>query len=294
MQIFLQIFKVILIVSINRYALLGASGCGKTSVLSCIVGMLKFDSGSINVLGRRVDENFVARFGHKIGFMPQDTSLIPELTVKETIYFFGHLCQMSKDKLRKRYSMLSELLELPPDERRVEECSGGQQRRVSFCVSVIHEPELLILDEPTVGLDPVLREKIWDFMLRETRNSQLSIIITTHYIEEARLADRCGLMRNGILLAEDTPNKIMEKHQCETLEKAFLKLCTKQDKNPNKNDGFALKQSTSNDVNKIIDLDSYQRNTQKEPAHQQREKFKRQTFRALITKNFTQIKRQPA
>lgn len=275
-----------LIASFYRYAFLGASGCGKTSILSCIVGMQEFDSGTINVFGHQVNENFMARFGHNIGFMPQDMSLIPELTVKETVYFFGHLYQMSKEKLRERYSKLSELLELPPDEQRIERCSGGQKRRVSFCVSAIHEPELLILDEPTVGLDPLLREKIWDFMLHVTQNSKLTIIITTHYIEEASQASRCGLMRNGILLAEDTPSNIMMNNQCQTLEQSFLTLCSKQDISPNKNDEFTFIQMTAQNSSQQITIQEF--------IPQHRSKCKSQIFIALISKNFTQIKRQPA
>lgn len=266
-----------------RYALLGASGCGKTTTLSCTIGMLKFDSGNINIFGNAVDESFVSRYGHKVGFMPQETALIPELTVKETIYFFGHLYQMNVDMLRQRYLMLRKLLELPPDYQRVVECSGGQQRRVSFCVSVIHDPELLILDEPTVGLDPVLREKIWYFMLHATRDRNKSIIITTHYIEEARQADRCGLMRHGVLLAEDSPTKIMKKYECETLEQAFLKLCNSQ----NEKQEWGIK---------TIDCEQIEDNNLSKPVSQiseERKKFTSQTFKALVIKNFTQIKRQP-
>lgn len=128
------------------YALLGASGCGKTTLLSCIVGIQQIDSGRISVLGEVASENLTNKIGHKIGFMPQETALMNELTVKETIYFYGNIYQMDREKLRQRYRMLKQLFELPPDDRSVENCSGGQQRRISFCITIIHEPDLLILD----------------------------------------------------------------------------------------------------------------------------------------------------
>lgn len=96
---------------------------------------------------------------------------------------------MSADRIRERYKLLKDLLDLPPGSRLLGHCSGGQKRRVSFAAAMVHEPELLILDEPTVGLDPILREKIWSFLVETTRTSKLAVIITTHYIEEAKQAN---------------------------------------------------------------------------------------------------------
>lgn len=106
--------------------------------------------------------------------------------------------------------------------------SGGQQRRVSFAAALIADPELLILDEPTVGVDPVLRQSIWDYLVDITKGGAKTIIITTHYIEETRQAGMIGLMRGGKFLAEETPQKLIEKHRCETLEDVFLKLSKRQ------------------------------------------------------------------
>lgn len=135
---------------------------------------------------------------------------------------------MQEEKIHARFKLLHELLELPDADRYVGNCSGGQKRRVSFAAAMVHEPELLILDEPTVGLDPMLREKIWNFLIDSTRSSKLAVIITTHYIEEATLANRIGMMRNGILLAEDSPKNIMATLNRTSLEDAFLELCVRQ------------------------------------------------------------------
>ena len=108
---------------------------------------------------------------------------------------------MDKDTFVKKKKWLLNLLQLPDEKRLVGNCSGGQQRRVSLAVALLHSPSLLILDEPTVGVDPVLRQRIWEY-LREIASMGVTILITTHYIEEARQADKIGLMRNGRLLVE--------------------------------------------------------------------------------------------
>ena len=127
-------------------------GCGKTTLLSCIIGMIPLESGRIDVFGKEITHFSLQKNGKRIGYMPQEMALVGDLSVKETIYYFGKIFQMDSDKLRDRYDMLHKLLELPPGDQLIQECSGGQQRRVSFASSMIHDPELLILDEPTVCL----------------------------------------------------------------------------------------------------------------------------------------------
>lgn len=274
---------------------MGASGCGKTTLLSCIVGMINLDGGEIRVLGHKTKPDEIQKAGPRIGYMPQETALIGELTIKETIYFFGKIFQMDIGKLRERYKMLKNLLELPRGDQRVEECSGGQARRVSFAAAMIHEPDLLILDEPTVGLDPLLREKIWNFMLHVTRTSKLAIIITTHYIDEARQADCCGLMRNGILLAEETPLNIITQLEVANLEEAFLRLCMKRGVSEDAVQGNSIENNNAGEyelvqkpVVQAAQIDEH------EPTVVERKSFQWVTIRALLTKNYLAIKRQPA
>jgi ABC-type multidrug transport system ATPase subunit len=106
----------------------------------------------------------------------------------------------------------------------VKNLSGGQQRRMSLAAAMIHDPELLILDEPTVGVDPVLRQVIWDYLVEITKFGRSTVIITTHYIDETRQAHTIGLMRGGKFLAEESPSDLLRKYQAESLEDVFLKL----------------------------------------------------------------------
>lgn len=154
------------------------------------MGVRCLNSGSISVLGLPPGQPGSGVPGPRIGYMPQEIALVDEFTIKETLFYFGRICGMNEERIQERFKLLHELLELPDADRFVVNCSGGQKRRVSFAAAMVHEPELLILDEPTVGLDPMLREKIWQFLIESTRSSKLAVIITTHYIEEANLANR--------------------------------------------------------------------------------------------------------
>ncbi|KAJ8957482.1 hypothetical protein NQ317_014263 [Molorchus minor] len=211
------------------YGLLGASGCGKTTLLSSIVGRKKFDSGEIYVLGGKAGEPGSGVPGPRVGYMPQDIALVGEFTIKDAIYYFGRIFNMEEDLISQRYCILHSLLELPPDDRYLKNCSGGQQRRVSFAASVIHKPELLIMDEPTVGVDPVLRDRLWNYLVELTEKENTSVIITTHYIEEARQSHKIGLMREGRLLAEESPARLLSIFHTDTLEEVFLILSRRQE-----------------------------------------------------------------
>ncbi|BES94626.1 ATP-Hypothetical protein cassette sub-family A ABC1 member [Nesidiocoris tenuis] len=202
------------------YGLLGPSGCGKSTLLSCIVGRLSLDSGSVLV---GINDK------KQLGFMPQDIALNTELTICELLTFYGRLYLMSHSKITQRLIELTELLELPNKNRLVGDCSGGQQRRVSMAITLIHDPVLLIMDEPTVGIDPLLCASIWECFTNLVKNRGKTIVITTHYIEEAKSADRIGLMRNGKLLSEDSPLMLMKKFHCDSLEEVFLSLSKNQE-----------------------------------------------------------------
>lgn len=209
------------------YGLLGASGCGKTTLLKCLIGMMRPTSGSIDVFGRKPLEANSGIPGRLVGYMPQEIALYSDLTIEETLLYFGRLYFMEEEKMKQQIKYLIEMLDLPNKRRMVSTLSGGQMRRVSFAAALIHEPPLVILDEPTAGVDPILRSSIWKYLVDLSKKSNITIIITTHYIEEAKSADRVGLMRSGQLLAEDSPTNLLSRFNCNTLEDVFLALCTK-------------------------------------------------------------------
>lgn len=210
------------------YGLLGASGCGKTTLLSCIVGRRRLNSGEIWVLGGKPGSKGSGVPGPRVGYMPQEIALYGEFSIRETFIYFGWCAGMTTQQADEKLEFLVKFLQLPSENRLVKNLSGGQQRRVSFAAALLADPELLILDEPTVGVDPVLRQNIWNHLVEVTKTGNKTIIITTHYIDETRQAGMIGLMRSGKLLAEESPTKLMEMHNTDSLEGVFLKLSRRQ------------------------------------------------------------------
>ncbi|KAK4876235.1 hypothetical protein RN001_012657 [Aquatica leii] len=212
------------------YGLLGASGCGKTTLLNCILNFRNIDSGKILVFGSVPGTAESGIPGPRVGYMPQELALSPVLSLREILMFYGWIAGLQTEEITERTNVLAKLLALPDLCNRINNLSGGQQRRVSLACALIHQPDLLILDEPTVGLESILRKDIWDY-LQQLSKKLITIVITTHYIEETRQADIVGFMRGGSILAEDSPNNILTRFNEQTLEKVFLKLSVMQNSN---------------------------------------------------------------
>jgi ABC-2 type transport system ATP-binding protein len=205
------------------FGLLGPNGAGKTTTVNILCGLLKPTSGSAFVGGCDVQKES-AKVKELIGVCPQETAIYPYLTGAENVELFGNLYALDKNTLKARCDMLLGKMGLTQDaKRRVEKYSGGMKRRLSLILALIHDPQIIFLDEPTVGMDPQSRRAVWDFM-GELKKEGKTIFLTTHYMEEAEaLCDRVGIIDHGRLIALDSPKKLISKNEVENLEEVFIK-----------------------------------------------------------------------
>lgn len=206
------------------FGLLGPNGAGKTTTISILCGLLKPTGGSATVCGYDVQKEAV-KIRRLIGVCIQETAVYPYLTGEENVKFFGDLYAMNKGTLESRCAMLFEKMGLVSDaNRRVGKYSGGMKRRLSLILALIHDPKVVFLDEPTVGMDPQSRRAVWDF-IRELKREGKTIILTTHYMEEAEeLCDRVGIIDHGRLIALGPPKELIQRGGVRNLEELFIKL----------------------------------------------------------------------
>lgn len=193
----------------ETYGLLGPNGAGKTTTIRLVCGLLSPDAGGVTVSGTAVSPSTTTAKA-QIGYVPQDVSLYPDLTARENLTFFGRLYRLGGSALRKRVDEVLELVDLM-DRRddRVESFSGGMRRRLNIGASLLHRPRLLVLDEPTVGVDPQSRHAILE-SIQALGSAGLAVLYTTHYMEEAeRLCDRVGIIDHGRLVAEGTSRELV-------------------------------------------------------------------------------------
>ncbi len=192
------------------FGLIGPSGCGKTTTVRLLTGLHDPDTGDIDVLGQR-PAFFTAETRERIGYMPQRFVLYPNLTVWENLMFVASLYGMGYVRRRKRLREVLELVELTDVRKRLtHHLSGGMQRRLELACALVHNPTLVFADEPTAGVDPILRSKFWHYF-RTLRTMGHTLFITTQYIGEATYCDLVGIMREGRLLYLDTPDGLRRK-----------------------------------------------------------------------------------
>lgn len=201
--------------------LIGASGAGKTTLIKCMLGMEEFDHGFATFGDTRMPNR--KALGN-IGYMAQSDALYDTLTGYENVAFFLKFYDYDKKSHKRRIKETLEFVDLWEERnKKISEYSGGMKRRLSLALAFVHNPEYLVLDEPTVGIDPKLRKSIWDTMHVE-KESGKTILVTTHVLDEAEKCDALILLHNGKVIAEGTPSEIKNTFNVDTIEGVFLQI----------------------------------------------------------------------
>lgn len=206
------------------FGFLGPNGAGKTTTIQILIGLLKPTDGTAFVNGYDIHED-LPNIKEVIGVFPQEPAVFKHLSGKENIAIFGNLHLMPKDEIKRRTRTLLKTLDLAKaSKRKSKSYSSGMLRQLNLIIALIHDPMILFLDEPTVGMDPRVRRKTWEFIGR-LKQLNKTIFLTTHYIEEAEaLCDRVAIIDYGEILDIGSPKELMKKYQTDDLEGVFMKI----------------------------------------------------------------------
>ncbi|MEO6523628.1 MAG: ABC transporter ATP-binding protein [Mucilaginibacter sp.] len=215
----------------ERFGLFGPNGAGKTTLMNLMTGLLPFPEGNIKLLGHEMKGNH-KKINKLFGFVPQDFSFYHELSPVENLEFFGAWSGLNKQQIRTRTTELLEILGLTDvRDEQVQNFSGGMKRRVNLAIGVIHNPSILFLDEPTVGVDVQTRHAIINYLL-ELNESGTTLIYTSHQLSEAEaLCERVAMIDSGKIIAHDTLPNLLAEHDQGGLEGLFLNLTGKDYRN---------------------------------------------------------------
>jgi ABC-2 type transport system ATP-binding protein len=214
------------------FGLIGPDGAGKTTIMRILCGLLSYDIGTCHIFGYDVKNN-IEPIHNLIGYMPQRFSLYPDLTVAENLRFFADLFQVEKKEREQRLNRLLSFSRLGlHQKRRAQNLSGGMKQKLALSCSLIHTPKMLILDEPTTGVDPVSRREFWK-ILQELQKDGVTILVSTPYMDEASLCDQVAFMHKGNFMATDKPGNFAHylSHQLLEIENDNLYSTYKQLKN---------------------------------------------------------------
>jgi len=205
------------------FGFLGPNGAGKTTTINMLVNLVKRTSGEIKIDGLDLDKNAIEVY-RRVGFAMQEVGLDETATAREMLELHGRLYHLPKAQIESQIAKLLKLVELEKvADRYTQTYSGGMRRRFDLALSLIHEPKILFLDEPTQGLDPHARQMIWNH-LRELNQSGMTVFLTTHFMEEAEaLCNRIAIMDKGQIVTEGSVPELLAKHGSKNLEEVFLK-----------------------------------------------------------------------
>ena len=200
------------------YGIIGPSGSGKTTLLKAILGLLKLNSGKLNVFGQKI----ISRELIRIGYMPQLSALYEDLTVFQNIDFFARMYEI-KNRVEIIHTLLEQVKLLDHKNQAIGKLSGGQRQRVSLAIALVHNPPLLLLDEPTVGLDPQLRSELWQYF-EKLSGQATTLLISSHTMDDANHCQKIGFLYDGSIVSEGSPKELCEsiENKKMTLEDVFL------------------------------------------------------------------------
>ena len=206
------------------FGLLGPNGAGKTTTMRIIHCFMPPTSGEVRIFGLDVNGS-PSEIKSRMGVMPQDDNLDPDLSTMENLVVYARYFDIPSEVSTPRAEKLLEFIELSDEAgTNVQKLSGGMRRRLTLARTLINDPELVVLDEPTTGMDPRSRHSVWD-ALNSLRQEGKTILMSTHYMEEAEvLCDRVAIINEGLIVETDTPAAMMERHACDNLEDVYLKL----------------------------------------------------------------------
>ncbi|HMB98096.1 MAG TPA: ABC transporter ATP-binding protein [Balneolaceae bacterium] len=205
------------------FGFLGANGAGKTTAIRMLIGVLKPTSGEATVAGHDVYKESEA-IKREIGYMSQKFSLYQDLTVQENIRLYGGIYGLSMKSIREKSDELVEILGLQDvRHKRISSLPLGWKQKLAFSVAIMHEPAIVFLDEPTGGVDPIIRRQFWE-LIYKTSNEGTTVFVTTHYMDEAEYCDRVTIMVDGRIEAIGRPNELKEKFSASDIEDVFVEL----------------------------------------------------------------------
>lgn len=208
------------------FGFLGANGAGKTTAIRILCGLLSPTSGDVSVAGYNVAKQ-PEEVKKRIGYMSQKFSLYEDMTVEENIRFYARIYGLSRKEIKERTDRLLDTLGMN-DYRKtlIESIPIGWRQKLAFSVAVIHEPQIVFLDEPSGGVDPITRRQFWD-LIYEAAHNGITVFVTTHYMDEAEYCDRVSIMVDGRIEALDSPNGLKATYRAENMEEVFLQLARK-------------------------------------------------------------------
>lgn len=205
------------------FGFLGANGAGKTTAMRILCGLSKPTSGEISVAGFDAYKQ-TELIKKNIGYMSQKFSLYDDLTIYENIEFYGGIYGLSMAQIKAKYNEYLENLNLKPYQKSlVSALPLGIKQKLAFSVAILHNPEIVFLDEPTGGVDPITRRQFWD-MIYEQANKGKTMFVTTHYMDEAEYCHRVSIMVDGKIVALETPENLKKEHNVKSIEELFLKV----------------------------------------------------------------------